>query len=1198
MKRILFIILITIFYQNMYSNETVVKVKAPEYNSVNVLKSDIGDLVYAGTWGDGMYISSNKGQSFETKNTGLGNLFINDIVFDSKNNTFIATQGDGVYKSTNNGNLWVKLNYSDNQNVTSVYINPNDDNTIYLGTYGSGLFVSTDAGATWENRNRSVDNNGLNIALESMHITSINLTIQGTLLVGTYGDGVYRSEDNGLNWRRANSGTNGTKLINQITSISSDRVLMATNDKGMFESNNDALQWTKYEAPADSIDDDAITCFEFIDGFAVVGTRESGIWFYEPLPTTDWVQSDEDSYGIVDITKLTDGTLLAYDFEYGLLKSTNKGKYWESFSLPTQSLESFVINVGAEFVLHVNNKLFISSNIGDSWQELTNYEGGLLRNLKYQNGKIIGVKDKKVLISENKGQSWTSITNAAALDYIDNVTFDSNGDIYLTMFFNYFSTSMADTVKNQLYKSTNSGSSWTLMKSINGFANKGTHLEINTNNDIYYYPSYGTDPHEILKSTDGGVSFTTAGFSGKKISRLNVAFGSVYVTAINGIFVSKDNGTTFNRMDIDIAKRLGGTIQPENRSELVFNNANDFYVGLSNHWGVYHTKNGGMEWDSLQSGYTTGEIYGMALNSSRDLMFSGKLLYKYLNSSQMGVPQLNTPENSALNQPLELTFDWDSSNKAELYNFQISTNNKFGFSYEDIITSSTEYDIYYKLKPNTTYYWRVRGKTGGIYSNWSNTLSFSTLVGPPNLISPANDTISVPHLTEFEWESVEDAEMYRLYVATDTLLSDIVVKQDSITNTAYTLLELQKLNPLTSYYWAVAVQSEDGSEGQLSETWKFRTILAAPVLTFPDNNSVNQPDSVAFTWDAVEEGVDYQIQISRISDFSQSIFALDAQTNNITQQSLSELAFNAFYYWRVRATDTNKVKGPWSEIWAFKTGQKRPVLISPVNNSGGLPSDVALDWSNIDKYNYWLQVADNPEFQNPLYDQNSLTQSNFDLKDLEKNKTFYWRVRAILNDTLSPWTGAWNFSTGLARTVLILPEDDSEQPDNISILFKWENTEGAEYYQLQVSNNDSFTNLFSDTTGIPTNSRNVPGLISGNTYYWRVKAYADDIGNDWSEVRTFNIKKEVNLSVLSTEISGILIYPNPARDKITLDIPADILSEIQSIVTLSQTGQELNRITIKKNIQNIDISNYANGTYYLILEGKMNRYLFKLNKVN
>ena len=560
----------------------------------------------------------------------------------------------------------------------------------------------------------------------------------------------------------------------------------------------------------------------------------------------------------------------------------------------------------------------------------------------------------------------------------------------------------------------------------------------------------------------------------------------------------------------------------------------------------------------------------------------------------MGVPQLTFPAHEAENQQLDLTFDWDPSSKADLYNFQISTNENISFSYEDIITSSTEYEIYYKLSPNTTYYWRVRGKTGGVYSSWSNIFSFTTLVGPPDLISPAKDTVSVPHLTTFEWSEVEDAKQYRLYVATDSTMTNVVIQQDDITEVTYTLLENQKLNPITTYYWAVAVQGDDGSEGQLSEIWKFRTILAAPILTFPENNSVNQPDSLEFRWQTVTEAVDYQIQLSRTSDLA--IIVEDRLTQNKASNSISQLANNANYYWRVRAIDDSGARGPWSEIWTFKTGQERPIHISPANNSGGLPSDVTLDWTDITGFKYWLQVAENPEFTTPFVDQTALEQSTFDLKDLAKNKTYYWRVRAVLNDTLSPWTDPWNFSTGLARTVLILPENNSEQPENTSILFKWELTEGADSYQLQVSNNDSFTNLFLDAPDIPTDSRNVPGLVSGETYFWRVKAFDGDLGNDWSEVRTFNIKKEIS-TVLSADESGILIYPNPARDEITLNIPNEIMPNISSMTIITQTGQEIIKQSINTSIQQIDVSRFSDGTYYLIIEGERNRYLFKLNKI-
>ena len=485
MKKLLLVLFLSLFVTALSANESAVKVKAPGYNGVNVLKSDKSDLVYAGTWGDGIYTSSNKGQSFQTKNTGLGNLYINDFAFDSQNTVYVGTQGDGIYKSTNSGNLWTKLAYDGNMNVTSLYVSPDDDNKIYAGTYGSGLYYSTDGGASWEQRNRSIDNDGLNITIESMHITAIALTTDGTLLVGTYGDGVYRSEDNGLNWRRGNSGTNSTKFINQISVISSDLVLMATNDNGMFESFNHGLLWTEYESGADSLKDKAITCFEYIDDFAVVGTRENGLWFYNPLPYTDWLPSQFlRTFGVVDITQLTDGTLLAYDLKNGVSRSTNKGLEWTSVSLKDPD-DKFVISTGNEFVLASHDKLYISSDLGETWAELTKYPSGAVKKIYFKQGKLIVVKQNSILISSDKGTSWTSITPGDADDIIDDIDIASNGDIYVALVF--FTMGDPPTIRQELHKSTDNGTSWTRVQNYAEDPETGTLVTTDMNNNIYYF---------------------------------------------------------------------------------------------------------------------------------------------------------------------------------------------------------------------------------------------------------------------------------------------------------------------------------------------------------------------------------------------------------------------------------------------------------------------------------------------------------------------------------------------------------------------------------------------------------------------------------------------------------------------------------------------------------------------------------------
>lgn len=1196
MKKLLLLLITGLIVYTTYANETVVKVKAPGYKGVNVLKANSTDLVYAGTWGDGVYTSSNSGQAFQTKNNGLNNLFINEIAFDSKNNVYLGTQGDGIYVSKNDGNLWTKLSFDSSSNVTSIYVSRFDDNIIYVGTYGSGLFVTTDAGSTWSSLNKSKDNNGQNVALESMHITAISQTLDSTLLVGTYGDGVYRSTDKGENWRRANSGTNGTKFINQIMVISKDIILMATNDKGLMESNNDALQWTKYQPEADSLKNDAITCVEYTNDGAVVGTRENGIWYYNALPYTEWLPSNLRNFGVVDMTQLNNGTLLAYNFDRGVIRSTNKGKNWDKISLDPFGVESFLVFTGTEYIINVNDKMYKSSNLGMDWTELTNYPGGMVNRLKYENGNLIGIRNNDAIISIDKGNNWNVVTPGDNDDSMMDLTIASNGDFFAAILF--FADGMPPTVRQELHKSTNGGANWTRIQNYANDAVSGCLLETDPNNNLYFFRTDAAINHRIFKSTDGGASFNNSGYNlNKTVSKLSFEYGSLYAATGQGLYASKDNGTSFKKIDIPIAARDFGQSQPDQSvASFVAASANELYVGLSKHWGVYHTTNGGVEWDSLQSGYHTGNIYDMAVNSDSDLMFTGTLLYKYLNKNRMGVPQLASPDNGALNQPLDISFDWSTSGKADLYNFQISANKSFTFSYEDIITANTYYDIFYKLNPNTKYYWRVRGKTGGVYSNWSTVYDFTTLFAPPSLIEPIKDTISVSHTPDFVWSSVEDAEKYKLIIATDEELSNIVLTKTGLKDTTYTLTKNEKLNPITTYFWAAVVEGSDGSQGQLSEVWKFRTIVAAPVLTFPNNNAVNQPDALVFKWQAVTEAIDYQIQVSRLADFS--LVAQDNQTLGAVQQPLSELENNVNYYWRVRAVDTNSAKGPWSEIWTFKTGQKRPIHISPANNSGGHQAPLLLDWSEINGYKYDLQVSLKPEFTGPfVVELSSIEEHKYELTTLETNKTYYWRVRAVLNDTVSPWTEPWNFSTGLARTVLLSPEDGAVNVKKVSILLKWEPTPGADSYKLQVSRNESFTDFFFNDSNITTSSKDLYDLEYEQTYYWRVMAFDGESGNDWSEEWSFTTEKEPKNSVLSAVESGILVYPNPAGEQVTVNIPLELAPKLDKITLISQTGQELRTINIGASTQQIGLTDLTNGTYYLILKGKDNRFMFKLNKI-
>ena len=74
------------------------------------------NILFAGTNGDGIFRSTNRGQSWVNINSGLGNLFVNDISInpDNRLNILAATgrgglvgeETAGIYRSTNRGDSW------------------------------------------------------------------------------------------------------------------------------------------------------------------------------------------------------------------------------------------------------------------------------------------------------------------------------------------------------------------------------------------------------------------------------------------------------------------------------------------------------------------------------------------------------------------------------------------------------------------------------------------------------------------------------------------------------------------------------------------------------------------------------------------------------------------------------------------------------------------------------------------------------------------------------------------------------------------------------------------------------------------------------------------------------------------------------------------------------------------------------------
>jgi photosystem II stability/assembly factor-like uncharacterized protein len=118
--------------------------------AVNVLMTIPGDslLVYAGT-NNGLFISTDAGATWEASTLTRS---VKTLVYDPNNTTsiFAGTYGYGVYASTDGGITWDPLNDGLACNkVLSLALRPGTENTIFAGTEGGSVFkLTTGAGLT------------------------------------------------------------------------------------------------------------------------------------------------------------------------------------------------------------------------------------------------------------------------------------------------------------------------------------------------------------------------------------------------------------------------------------------------------------------------------------------------------------------------------------------------------------------------------------------------------------------------------------------------------------------------------------------------------------------------------------------------------------------------------------------------------------------------------------------------------------------------------------------------------------------------------------------------------------------------------------------------------------------------------------------------------------------------------------------
>lgn len=277
MKRtILFLTFTLLFHIHLWSQWTQVN-SFPAVYVKDVISS--GSILYAGSYGTGIYKSTDASETWVQVNNGL-------ITTQSRNVNQLLLTGtilysasdDGIYKSTDGGSNWVKKSTGLIVGGGALYLFTEsifeNNGVLFTGAY-TGIYRSTDGSESWQVTNISgsavmaqffINHNGIMFAaretnnmpysytssdggsvwseLNNINFPTITYLSEGSVLWAGTIDGVWLSTNNGSTWFERNNGLSADPYSSSILRVNGTLITsLKFGGSGVYRSSNNGLNW-------------------------------------------------------------------------------------------------------------------------------------------------------------------------------------------------------------------------------------------------------------------------------------------------------------------------------------------------------------------------------------------------------------------------------------------------------------------------------------------------------------------------------------------------------------------------------------------------------------------------------------------------------------------------------------------------------------------------------------------------------------------------------------------------------------------------------------------------------------------------------------------------------------------------------------------------------------------------------------------
>lgn len=378
-----------------------------------------GSNIFAGSAGNGIYLSTNEGNNWSTINEGLTNLFVYGIA--GLGSEIFAGTNSGIFKSTNNGANWfssntgITNNYIMSLGVSGIYIFAGTSSNLYLSTnngglwnevmnglpaanynsvfsYGANLYAGSSCGVYFTTNNGTIWTPKVN-GISGLNITNI-IYSGGVIYAGT--NGVYKTTNNGDSW--VNAGLSN-RNINLMTAIGSN--LFAVTNSDFYMSTNSGANWILKASPGNGCQ-----CITTSGNTLFIAAFDKGV-----NRTTNFGDTwDTVNYGLPthDITAMGsyNGVIYAGTYGEGTFKSTDNGITWTSINF-VGHIMGFAFD-GDNIMVGRCDSVFRTSNGGINWYPVSSGLSLYCESTRlYQTGAYVFLSScGKLFMTTNFGTNW------------------------------------------------------------------------------------------------------------------------------------------------------------------------------------------------------------------------------------------------------------------------------------------------------------------------------------------------------------------------------------------------------------------------------------------------------------------------------------------------------------------------------------------------------------------------------------------------------------------------------------------------------------------------------------------------------------------------------------------------------------------------------------------------------------------------